>query len=70
MRIKDINYHIKEIDVMLMDVFLKWKADVRRQEENGTNFAAYTGRVDEVAHAELMEIFLNELKIMAAKRND
>jgi len=26
--------------------------------------------VDEMPHAELMEIFLNELKIMAAKRND
>ena len=66
MRIKDI----KEIDVMLMDVFLKWKADVKRQEEDGTNFAAYTGTVDEMPHAELIEIFLNELKIMAAKRND
>ena len=67
MRIKDI----KEIDVMLMDVFLKWKADVKRQEGDGTHFTAFGSMlVDEMPHAELMEIFLNELKIMAAKRND
>jgi len=64
------NKDIEEIDVMLMDVFLRWKDDVRRQEEGNTNFSAYTGTVDEVAHAELMGVFLNELKIMAAERND
>mgnify|MGYP003111366102 CR=1 FL=1 len=65
------NKYIEEIDVMLMDVFLKWKSDVRRQEEDGTHFDTLGSMlVDEMPHAELMEIFLNELKIMAAKRND
>ena len=62
------NKYIEEIDVMLMDGFLRWRDDMRKQEdryskEDIKSFLA-------LPESELMEMYLFEVRRMAAKRND
>ena len=63
------NKYIKEIDVMLMDTYLRWKDDVRHADRLLSN-EDNTKEVLEMHTPELMDMFLDEVQIFAAKRND
>ena len=63
------NKYIQEIDVMLMDTYLRWKDDVRHADRLLSS-EANTKEVLEMHTPELMDMFLDEVQIFAAKRND
>jgi non-homologous end joining protein Ku len=63
------NKYIEEIDVMLMDTYLRWKDDVRHADRLLSN-EDNTKEVLEMHTPELMDMFLDEVQIFAAKRND
>ena len=63
------NKYIKEIDVMLMDTYLRWKDDVRHADRLLSS-EDNTKEVLEMHTPELMDMFLDEVQIFAAKRND
>ena len=63
------NKYIQEIDVMLMDTYLRWKDDVRHADRLLSS-EDNTKEVLEMHTPELMDMFLDEVQIFAAKRND
>jgi hypothetical protein len=58
------NKDIEEIDIMLMDTYLRWKDDARQSTSGSIYLKA------DLTTPELMDMFLDEVQIFAAKRND